>query len=271
MTTTKKNKPHTRKVPLSEIKTHPSLQNRVETELDVGHVDELVTSIKASGLKDPLIVFDVGGVFFLVSGHHRYEALKRINEEDRRASRSARALVYSGTMSDAVEFAHGRNLKPTKALNARERAQAAYTAMLRSETPRFRTACKRKVGPELGVSPGTIHNMRAALSELCQRTYRDTDYWKKHPDKVSATFPRWWQVRLAFGRQGEPRQRTMTQSLKLTAQHEAEQFEQKENPHDYLGETFRLEARLRILRKHLKEATENAKNLEQLWAGNPDF
>jgi hypothetical protein len=55
-----------------------------DSDLDLGHVAQLLLDIKSRGLENrPIVEFDSSsGLYRIVSGHHRLEALKRIAQEE---------------------------------------------------------------------------------------------------------------------------------------------------------------------------------------------
>jgi ParB-like nuclease domain len=109
-------------VRLDDIRQHPTLQNRNTTasmrrrrqqsEERAAHISKLAQSIGAEGLKSPLELVEMAGHevqqtgqrYWLVGGHHRFEALKLLKQPEA----SAVLLVGSG-LHDARKHSYDQN------------------------------------------------------------------------------------------------------------------------------------------------------------------
>ena len=65
-------------------------------------VDSLVKSIKEVGLQEPIRLFEIAatGELYVVSGHHRLEAMKRVQDDPAFAGRVFSAWVVKGTQEE---------------------------------------------------------------------------------------------------------------------------------------------------------------------------
>lgn len=82
---------------------YDSLQAR-ENRLDLGNVRSLHQFVKDGATLSPITVFEVDGKLFVADGFHRCEVHKREKLP------SIRAVVVTGTMQEAVEYATSCNL-----------------------------------------------------------------------------------------------------------------------------------------------------------------
>lgn len=112
----------TRQIRLGEIRQHPTLQNRNTTtsmrrsrqraEERAAHISKLAQNIEAEGLKAPLALVAMaehevqrtGQRFWLVGGHHRFEALKLLKQPE------ASAILLAGSgLHDARKISYDQN------------------------------------------------------------------------------------------------------------------------------------------------------------------
>lgn len=102
--TSPKNEPLSSSVvdmPIAKIKTdEASFQSR--DNLDEGRVTHLVDNFDKNKL-DPIVVYKKGEDYTVLSGHHRFEAMKRMGEEN------IPVKVFDGTEQEAKDFAKDSN------------------------------------------------------------------------------------------------------------------------------------------------------------------
>jgi uncharacterized ParB-like nuclease family protein len=160
---------------ISQIKLSPIYQNRdPKAELDKAgserrlkeHVRDLANDLKANGLRNPVTIFLIKGKYYLVGGHHRLEAAKKLEWS------TIEAYVTRGTKEEAVIASYQENLIPDKPLSSKERTQNAWSALTSNETAHYRSIASssgRDAGVVLGVSEAVIRQMRNALNELAKK------------------------------------------------------------------------------------------------------
>ena len=173
MTTTPTIEPE--EIYISQIKLSPIYQNRdPKAELDKAgserrlkeHVRDLANDLKANGLRNPVTIFLIKGKYYLVGGHHRLEAAKKLEWS------TIEAYVTRGTKEEAVIASYQENLIPDKPLSSKERTQNAWSALTSNETAHYRSIASssgRDAGVVLGVSEAVIRQMRNALNELAKK------------------------------------------------------------------------------------------------------
>lgn len=101
-------------------------------EISEEAVAALVTSIKEVGLQEPIQLFEVAesGKLYVVSGHHRLEAMKRVSRDPQYSHRVFQAYVTTGTAEElasqkvAIRAVVANVLR--KDLSLVERAQAYH-------------------------------------------------------------------------------------------------------------------------------------------------
>lgn len=129
-------------IQLSDIKQHPTLQNRNTTtamrrrrqraEEQAAHVSKLAQNIAAEGLKTPLEVVEMaehekqrtGQRYWLVGGHHRYEAMTLLKQSE------APAIILEGTgLNEARKHSYEQNSDIVAPLKDDQRLSNAWRAL----------------------------------------------------------------------------------------------------------------------------------------------
>jgi uncharacterized ParB-like nuclease family protein len=216
---------------ISQIKLSPIYQNRdPKAELDKAgserrlkeHVRDLANDLKANGLRNPVTIFLIKGKYYLVGGHHRLEAAKKLEWS------TIEAYVTRGTKEEAVIASYQENLIPDKPLSSKERTQNAWSALTSNETAHYRSIASssgRDAGVVLGVSEAVIRQMRNALNELAKKALNrrglfdvgepiEKSYTKEELMKWWLTnsplnyspedaFNQWWQARQLLETKGD--------------------------------------------------------------------
>lgn len=142
-------------IPLDELIVRPELQMRANG-LDEDHAKDIAEFLKVKSHQTERIkVFAVEGDRYIFDGFHRYRGYVLAGRKN------VPALLWSGTWEQAIEAAAKANhdkfhlaLKRTAA----DRSRAAK--MLLGVHPEW---TDRKVAQEIGVSPTTVGELRAAL------------------------------------------------------------------------------------------------------------
>jgi len=176
-----------RSVPLDAIQTDPQLQNRnvgmqkykehSDAKRYKDHINLLRRSIKADGQQVPLkvVAAEEGGSyeltpgadrphhvptrFWLVDGHHRLEALRRIGAAE------AQIEVLPGLgFSDALDASRLANKHYIQDLTPMERTENAWSAF-NQERDTYRKMLVKEVAALLGVSENTVKRFRDAVRQ----------------------------------------------------------------------------------------------------------
>ena len=139
------------KVTAQQVDTiHTSQTFQVRTKLNQEHVEALVLAEAFS----PIVVgsfstSDGRSKLFVVDGHHRLEAAKRMGHE------TIEARVFKGTVSEAVDYAYQSNLRNGLPLTLPEKK--SYALKLLSEEPGL---SDREIGRRVGLDNKTVGNLR---------------------------------------------------------------------------------------------------------------
>jgi len=125
------------------------------------HVRKLATLVRAGGSLDPVVVISFGSDWFLVDGHHRLEAYRRVKSK---VLVPALALTTNLRGKERVAFALkasvADNVKDRLALSNSEKLAAAWRMVLRGE------GSKREQAHLHGVSESVVGTMRRVAGEL---------------------------------------------------------------------------------------------------------
>ncbi len=207
-------------LPLDAIQTHPQLQNRnvgmqkfkeySDAKRYKHHVNELARDIKTSGQQTPLTVVAaeedgsyqlapgadqahfVPTRYWLLDGHHRLEALKKIGSE------AAQVEVLPGKgFADAMDAARLTNQQVVQSLSPLERTENAWSAF-NLERDTFRRMSVKMAAAKLRVSENTIKRFRDAVrQEGIQSAKIDPNAPR---DKVEHQLQAYWSRKSTWGR-----------------------------------------------------------------------
>ncbi len=176
-----------RSIPLDAIQTAPQLQNRnvgmqnykehSDAKRYKDHINQLTRSIKAKGQQVPMKVIAAteGGSyelapgadrpdhvptrFWLVDGHHRLEALKKVGVTE------ALVEVLPGLgFDDALDASRLSNQQIIQAMSPLERTENAWKAF-NQERGTYRNMPIKEAAALLGVSENTIKRFREAVRD----------------------------------------------------------------------------------------------------------
>lgn len=207
-------------LPLDAIQTHPKLQNRnigmqkfkeySDAKRYKHHVNDLARDIKTNGQQTPLTVVaaEEGGSYqlasgadqahfvptryWLVDGHHRLEALKKIGSD------AVQVEVVPGKgFADATDAARLANQQVVQSLSPLERTENAWTA-LNLERDTYRRMSVKTAAATLSVSENTIKRFRDAVRrEGVQSGKIDPSAPR---DKVEQQLQAYWSRKSSWGR-----------------------------------------------------------------------
>ena len=196
-----------------------------KTGTDDQHVENLAQDIAQQGLKTKLIVYEIDGVYVLVSGHHRLAALYRIQEKSG-VVENVPVKLYQGTKSEAAIHAFRQNLTPGRPLSTHEKQQAAYEALLHASTGYFRSLSYREAAKQLRISKSNVSTIHNALTALCKHSSDLPDDWKLDPQTVFDCYPVWFKTRrlYIFIKGGEANEINIMKSIRYQGKLRAQQW-----------------------------------------------
>ncbi|NDW07984.1 ParB N-terminal domain-containing protein [Jiella pacifica] len=128
-------------------------QFRMRSKLNLEHVQSYEDSYRAGETVPLVIVAQVGGIFILVDGWHRIEALERLDV------REIEAKIYKTTRDVALWMAGMAALKQGTPLSSRELRKVfrAYVEAGKHVLPEGKIKSYREMSADLGKPIGTIH------------------------------------------------------------------------------------------------------------------
>lgn len=188
-------------VAVRELKVHPGLQPRDTTLLKQReavrqeaqreqHITDMAALLKADTKAElvPVQVAEVGGVLFVVDGHHRLQAYKRARRE------TIPARVQTMTMMEASHASKLANVQFTKLEMHPEQKRNALWHHLHHITLSGASGIpegtsQRKLAGSFGVSLDTVQRMLARLPEV-----DPSGFPEEHRDSITGV-PHWRYVR----------------------------------------------------------------------------
>ena len=163
---------------LSEIRTCPEVfQPRVGRARDGAHnedhVRELVQQLSnkpsESRFLDPITVYAVGRVAYVVNGHHRLAAYKRA-----RSTVEVPVTFFEGTLEEAAQQSIRANSKINLNMDKEDRNEGAWRLVVMDKTGAGKWT-KVAIAEATGLSPRSVARMRslydglqAKLSKICE-------------------------------------------------------------------------------------------------------
>ncbi len=150
-----------RNLPRDSIATAEKVFQWRLTADDIGerddHILDLANNIVATGKPlDEILVFDAGGTFYVVDGHHRLAAY-----DTARWTKLIPVRVGEGSLEQAADAGLKRNSKNTRNFSKREKQEAAWR--LTKRVPRL---TREGIYEMTTVSPSTQDGMRRLLKKL---------------------------------------------------------------------------------------------------------
>lgn len=207
-------------IPLEAIQTDPKLQNRnvgmqkfkehSDAKRYKDHINQLTRSIKAVGLKEPLKVVaaeegcryelapgadrshPVPVRYWLVDGHHRLEALKKVGQKETLVE------VLPGLgFADAQDASRLANQQIVQSLSPLERTENAWSAF-HLERDTYRKMSLKEASQLLGVSEATIKRFRDVVRQEGVAAGKIDPNASR--DKVEQQLQSFWSLKRTWGR-----------------------------------------------------------------------
>ena len=172
-----------RNLPRGSIVTAEKVFQWRLTKEDTGaredHILELANNIVATGKPlDAILVFDAGGKFYVVDGHHRLAAYHTAGW-----TKVIPVTVGEGSLEQAADAGLKRNSKNTRNFTKKEKQEAAWR--LTKRVPRL---TRDDICAMTTVSPSTQDGMRRVLKKLRDAAEKLRDAGETEPDIDGMTY-----------------------------------------------------------------------------------
>lgn len=139
--------------------------------LNLKHLGELVSAIRAQGTIEPLLLWRCGDHAILIDGHHRLEAYKQV-EGERGCQIAIPVQWLTGTVEEAAVTAAKLNSRPKLGMTTQERSDHAWRMVL---SDRFTVG---QIVKAATVSRRNVQNMRRAMEQLSKEAEKYTTWTK---------------------------------------------------------------------------------------------
>jgi hypothetical protein len=124
------------------------------------HIFELAKATQSTGALEPILVFPVEDKYYVMDGHHRLAAYITAGWKD-----GIPAIVFNGSLDEAVREALRRNSKNKLPMTAKDRREAAWRLVKQGKPGDWPDSISET--QELcGVGKGTVNRMRSAWVDL---------------------------------------------------------------------------------------------------------
>ena len=131
------------------------------------HIFEMAKATQRTGALEPILVFPVADKYYVMDGHHRLAAYRTA-----RWKRDIPAIVFTGSLDEAVREALRRNTKNKLPMTTTDRTEAAWRLVKEGKPGEWPDSISET--EELcAVGKGTVNRMRAAWTELHNGQYGD--------------------------------------------------------------------------------------------------
>jgi hypothetical protein len=124
------------------------------------HIFELAKATQSTGALEPILVFPVADKYYVMDGHHRLAAYRTAGWKG-----DIPAIVFTGSLDDAVREALRRNSKNKLPMTARDKTEAAWRLVKQGKSGEWPDSISETM-KLTGVGKGTVNRMRAAWTEL---------------------------------------------------------------------------------------------------------
>lgn len=137
------------------------------------HLSGLLAAVKAKRTLPPLLVYRVGLRTFLLDGHHRLEAYRRVRIAD-----AVPVQFFWGTPAEAVLAARKANSEPKLPMSVKERHDDAWRLV------KLGRHSKADIHEAANVSVGSVAEMRKALRALGAQEVEQCRTWREAREKA---------------------------------------------------------------------------------------
>lgn len=121
------------------------------------HIQDLARALRAGTKLPPILVFPVGGAYYVMDGHHRLAAYYTAGW-----TKGIPAKVFSGSLRDAERAALRSNVRNKLPMTRRDKTGAAWR-LVKEEDPKDSIA---SIARDSGISESQVSVMRAVLAKL---------------------------------------------------------------------------------------------------------
>jgi hypothetical protein len=145
------------------------------------HIFEMAKATQRTGALEPILVFPVADKYYVMDGHHRLAAYRTAEWEG-----DIPAMVFEGSLDEAVREALRRNTKNQLPMTAKDRNAAAWR-LVKLGKPGDWPDSISEIAELCGVGTSTVERMRAAWTELHNGPYERIEdlSWKQARDKLA--------------------------------------------------------------------------------------
>ena len=164
-------------LPLEKIHTDYGRFQFRSLDIDYAHVEDLTAAYRRKADIPPITVWEDpdSGLVFVLDGHHRYNALKKLKTV------KAKVLIFAGDEDEARLVCVEENAKARLQMTGTERSDAAWRLVQYRSCEGDWTYSQAQIAKSSGVSKRTVGTMR----QVCLSLREDPD----------ATIPEsWWQA-----------------------------------------------------------------------------
>ena len=143
------------------------------------HVDDLVRAVKAKRIIAPLLVLRIGERGYLLDGHHRLAAYRKVDSKQR-----VLCEFWDGTVAGAVLEARRRNTETKLAMSTTQKLDDAWKLVKMVKAGPAKVGgkaayhfSKAEIVAAANVSTGSVTNMRTALEAIGRDQARVITAW----------------------------------------------------------------------------------------------
>ena len=144
------------------------------------HVDDLMRAVKTKRVVAPLLVLRIGERGFLLDGHHRLAAYKRVDAKQR-----VPCEFWDGSVAAAVLEARRRNSETKLAMSTTQKLDDAWKLVKMVKAGAAKAGgkieyhfSKAEIVAASDVAKGTVGNMRKALETIGREEARTITAWE---------------------------------------------------------------------------------------------
>jgi hypothetical protein len=133
------------------------------------HIFDMAQAIQRTGELDPILVFPVANEYYVMDGHHRLAAYRTAKWNG-----DIPAIVFEGSLDEAVREALGRNNKNKLPMTPQDRTAAAWRLTKECKPGEWADSITGTMAL-CAVGKGTVNRMRAAWTDLHNGQYGDVE------------------------------------------------------------------------------------------------
>ena len=184
-----------RRLPMELVRTcesvfQPRSELKTNTVRSGEHIDELVCGLRDGGTLEPVMVMKInddperprsggdlrglggGGEWYVIDGHHRLEAYRRVSKDKDSRRTHIPVRVFVGTVGEAVRHSIKTNAPDKLNMSKTEKLEAAWKSVL------IGGQSKTEIHKDTTISERTVQRMRNALQRAKEAApFTDFTQW----------------------------------------------------------------------------------------------